>query len=191
MTTTIPVVLAVASDPGAGFIASLARPGGNVTGISIQQSELIGKRLDLLREVTPHLRRLVIMANAGYAMPVLEAQKAKATTQGARPQSITDRFGDRKTLHLPLRRSGARPTLSRFEGGLQGLKANPSAGADDQNCRHGRQCSCRTRRSSSCVMCGLGNRTARWTRDALTSPESSDVGGAPRHVAFVPPSRLY
>ena len=77
----IPVVLAVASDPGAGFIASLARPGGNVTGISIQQSELIGKRLDLLREVTPHLRRLVIMANAGYAMPVLEAQEAKATAQ--------------------------------------------------------------------------------------------------------------
>jgi len=77
VTTTIPVVLAVASDPGAGFIASLARPGGNVTGISIQQSELIGKRLDLLREVTPHLRRLVIMANAGYAMPVLEAQKQK------------------------------------------------------------------------------------------------------------------
>ena len=76
-------------------------------------------------------------------------------------------------------------------------KENNSAGADDQNCRHARQCSCRTRHSSSCVMCGLGNRTARWTRglttpaDSLTSPQSSDVGGAPRHVAFVPPSRLY
>ena len=52
-----------------------------MTGISIEQSELIGKRLDLLREVVPHLRRLVIMANAGYAMPVLEAQEAKATAQ--------------------------------------------------------------------------------------------------------------
>jgi putative ABC transport system substrate-binding protein len=81
VTTTIPIVLAVASDPGAGLFASLARPGGNVTGISIRQSELIGKRLDLLREVMPHLRRLVIMANAGYAMPVLEAQEAKATAQ--------------------------------------------------------------------------------------------------------------
>jgi putative ABC transport system substrate-binding protein len=80
-TTNIPIVLAVASDPGAGLIASLARPGGNVTGISIQQSELIGKRLDLLREVVPHLRRLVIMANAGYAMPVLEAQEAKGAAQ--------------------------------------------------------------------------------------------------------------
>jgi len=81
VTTTIPIVLAVASDPGVGLVASLARPGSNVTGMSVQQSELIGKRLDLLREVVPHLRRLVIMANAGYAMPVLEAQEAKATAQ--------------------------------------------------------------------------------------------------------------
>jgi putative tryptophan/tyrosine transport system substrate-binding protein len=81
MTTTIPIVLAVASDPGVDLVASLARPGGNVTGISIRQSELIGKRLDLLREVLPHLRRLAIMANAGYAMPVLEAQQAKATAR--------------------------------------------------------------------------------------------------------------
>ena len=90
-TTTIPIVLAVASDPGGGLIASLARRDGNVTGISIQQSELIGKRLALLREVVPHLRRLVIVANAGYAMPVLEAQEAKATAQAlgleaARPE---------------------------------------------------------------------------------------------------------
>ena len=77
-TTTTPIVLAVASDPGVGLIA---RPGGNLTGISIRQSELIGKRLDLLREVVPHLRRLVIMANAGYAMPMLEAHEAKATAQ--------------------------------------------------------------------------------------------------------------
>ena len=80
-TTTIPIVLAVASDPGAGLVASLARPGGNVTGISIQQSELISKRLELLGEVVPQLRRLVIMANAGYAMTVLEAKKAKAMAQ--------------------------------------------------------------------------------------------------------------
>src|SRR6516225_5920528 len=90
-TTTTPIVLAVASDPGGGLIASLARRDGNVTGISIQQSELIGKRLALLREVVPHLRRLVIVANAGYAMPVLEAQEAKATAQAlsleaARPE---------------------------------------------------------------------------------------------------------
>jgi putative ABC transport system substrate-binding protein len=81
----------VASDPGAGLVASLAQTSGNVTGISIRQSELIDKRLDLLREVVPRLRRLVIMGNAGYAMPVLEAQEAKATAQAlgleaARPE---------------------------------------------------------------------------------------------------------
>src|SRR6516164_3969722 len=48
-------------------------------------------------------------------------------------------------------RQGTNP-MSRFEGGLQGLKANPSAGADDQNCRHARQCSCRTGHSSSCAI---------------------------------------
>jgi putative ABC transport system substrate-binding protein len=79
-TTTIPIVLAVAFDPvSAGLVSSLARPGGNVTGISVQQPELIGKRLELLREVIPQLRRLAIMANANYAPPMLEAERVRAT----------------------------------------------------------------------------------------------------------------
>jgi putative tryptophan/tyrosine transport system substrate-binding protein len=83
VTTTIPVVLAVASDPdSAGLVTSLAQSAGNVTGISIQQPQLIGKRLELLREVIPQLRRLAIVANAGYAAPALEAEKTKATAQG-------------------------------------------------------------------------------------------------------------
>jgi putative tryptophan/tyrosine transport system substrate-binding protein len=74
-TTTIPIVLAVASDPvDAGL-------GGNVTGISIRQADLITKRLDVLREVTPQLRRLAIIANAGYAAPMMEAEKTKTTAQ--------------------------------------------------------------------------------------------------------------
>ncbi len=84
VTTTIPIVLAVASDPGAGLCASLARPGGNVTGISIRQSAsaVLASGLTCCARVMPqHLRRLVIMANAGYAMPVLEAQEAKAAAQ--------------------------------------------------------------------------------------------------------------
>jgi putative ABC transport system substrate-binding protein len=79
-TTTIPIVLAVAFDPvSAGLVTSLAQPAGNVTGISIQQPELIGKRLELLREVIPQLRRLAIMANANYAPPMLEAERVRAT----------------------------------------------------------------------------------------------------------------
>src|SRR5262249_6273221 len=56
-TSAIPIVFALATDPVAsGFVASLARPGGNATGLSIQGTDLVGKRLELLREVVPNLR---------------------------------------------------------------------------------------------------------------------------------------
>src|SRR5262249_3212138 len=59
VTTAIPIVFAVAIDPvGNGLVASLAKPGGNVTGLSLQAAHLAGKRLELLREVVPQLRRL-------------------------------------------------------------------------------------------------------------------------------------
>jgi len=78
VTTDIPIVFAVAFDPvRSGLVPSLAHPGGNVTGIAIQQLVLVGKRLELLREAIPELRRLVIMADAGYAEPVLEADNVK------------------------------------------------------------------------------------------------------------------
>jgi putative tryptophan/tyrosine transport system substrate-binding protein len=72
-TSVIPIVFGVGSDPvGSGFVASLARPGGNVTGLSIQGMDLAGKRVELLREVLPGLRGLAIMANVGYPGAVLE-----------------------------------------------------------------------------------------------------------------------
>jgi putative tryptophan/tyrosine transport system substrate-binding protein len=62
--SVIPIVFALMDDPvSMGLVESLARPGGNVTGLSMQQTELAGKRLELLREVVPGLRRLAIMAN--------------------------------------------------------------------------------------------------------------------------------
>ena len=65
-TSVIPIVFATAGDPvGAGLAASLARPGGNVTGLSVQQADLAGKRLELLREIVPRLRRLAVLANVG------------------------------------------------------------------------------------------------------------------------------
>jgi putative tryptophan/tyrosine transport system substrate-binding protein len=82
-TTTIPIVFAVAFDPVRdGLVQSLAHPGGNVTGVSIQQLDLIGKRLELLRAAIPQLHRLAILADAGYAEPVLEADRVKTTAQG-------------------------------------------------------------------------------------------------------------
>jgi ABC-type uncharacterized transport system substrate-binding protein len=78
-TTTIPIVFAVAIDPvGSGLVASLAKPGGNVTGLSIQANELAGKRVELLREVVPQLRRLAILFNADNTQPVLEMGETQA-----------------------------------------------------------------------------------------------------------------
>jgi putative ABC transport system substrate-binding protein len=66
-TSVIPIVFAVDADPvGGGLVASLARPGGNVTGLSNQQTDLAGKRLELLREVVPGLRPLAILADVGW-----------------------------------------------------------------------------------------------------------------------------
>jgi putative ABC transport system substrate-binding protein len=78
-TSVIPIVFAIAIDPVAGgLVASLARPGGNVTGLSNQQSDLAGKRIGLLREALPDLRRLAILANAGYPESVLEMREVEA-----------------------------------------------------------------------------------------------------------------
>jgi len=81
-TAVIPIVFAVAIDPvGGGLVASLARPGGNVTGLSLQGSDLAGKRLELLREVVPRLRRLAIIANVGYSDAVLEMGEVDAAAR--------------------------------------------------------------------------------------------------------------
>jgi len=81
-TATIPIVFAVAIDPvGSGLVASLAHPGGNVTGLSIQANELAGKRLEFARELVPRLHRLAIMFNVGNAQPVLEMGETQAAAR--------------------------------------------------------------------------------------------------------------
>jgi putative ABC transport system substrate-binding protein len=81
-TSVIPIVFAVAIDPVAnGLVASLAKPGGNVTGLSLQAANLAGKRIELLREVVPQLRRLAIIFNVGNAQPVLEMGETEAAAR--------------------------------------------------------------------------------------------------------------
>ena len=81
-TSVIPIVFAIANDPvGGGLVASLARPGGNVTGLSGQATDLAAKRLELLREVVPRLRRLAIMLNVGYPSAVLEMGEVQAAAR--------------------------------------------------------------------------------------------------------------
>jgi putative ABC transport system substrate-binding protein len=81
-TTTIPIVFAVAIDPvGSGLVESLAQPGGNVTGLSLQANDLAGKRLEIARELIPRLHRLAIMFNIGNAQPVLEMGETQAAAR--------------------------------------------------------------------------------------------------------------
>jgi ABC-type uncharacterized transport system substrate-binding protein len=102
-TSAIPIVFALATDPVAsGFVASLARPGGNATGLSIQGTDLVGKRLELLREVVPSLRRLAIMCD--FRNPEMAEAEAAARMLGLevttlplrKPEDITPAFGTLK-----------------------------------------------------------------------------------------------
>jgi putative ABC transport system substrate-binding protein len=80
-TTSIPIVL-IAYDPvGSGFVASLSRPGGNVTGLSLQALERAGKRLELLRQLVPGLRRLAILFDATYLVTVLEKDNVQTVAR--------------------------------------------------------------------------------------------------------------
>jgi putative tryptophan/tyrosine transport system substrate-binding protein len=103
-TSVIPIVVAAAGDPvGVGLVASLARPGGNVTGLSSLTVDLSGKRLDLLREAISNSGRLAIMGNVGNPLTVLELGELQAaarllgiqldTHEIRRPQDIASALG--------------------------------------------------------------------------------------------------
>jgi putative ABC transport system substrate-binding protein len=81
-TSVIPIVFARVGDPLAtGLVASVARPGGNVTGLSVQSDELAGKRIEILREVVPSLRRVAILANVGNPLSVIELGEGQAAAR--------------------------------------------------------------------------------------------------------------
>ena len=82
VTSVIPIVFAIAADPvGSGLVASLAQPGGNLTGLSLQQGDVAGKRLQMLREILPGLRPLAIMANVGSPGAAIEVREAETAAR--------------------------------------------------------------------------------------------------------------
>jgi len=101
VTSTIPIVMVAAGDPVAsGLAASLARPGGNVTGLSISAPDLAGKRLQLLRDAVPRLSRVAILWYGDSPAKAREVEETKAAAQSLR-----------MGVHsLPLR--GSEPPLS-------------------------------------------------------------------------------
>src|SRR5262249_46308580 len=81
-TSVIPIVFATAGDPvGSGLVASLARPGSNITGLATLAADLAGKRLELLREVVPGLHRLAVMGNVGNPFTVLELTEVQTAAR--------------------------------------------------------------------------------------------------------------
>lgn len=107
-TSTIPIVFALVGDPvGAGLVPSLARPRGNITGLSIQTTDLPNKRVGLLREIMPNLRHLAVMANAGNPANLLEVAQVKAAT---------DAVGLEVTTLQVRRAEDIAPALKQFAG---------------------------------------------------------------------------
>ena len=81
-TTTIPIVMAISADPvGTGLVASLARPGGNITGLTIVGTELAAKRLELLKAVVPRASRVAVLWNAAFPGKSLEMKETRAAAR--------------------------------------------------------------------------------------------------------------
>jgi ABC-type uncharacterized transport system substrate-binding protein len=112
-TSVIPIVFAVAPDPvGSGLVASLAHPGGNVTGLSTQSTDLAGKRLELLREIVPAVRRLAIMANIGNPGSLREMGEVQAACRALNIEFI----------NLEIRRAeDIAPAFETLKGGADAL----------------------------------------------------------------------
>jgi ABC-type uncharacterized transport system substrate-binding protein len=112
-TSVIPIVFAVAGDPIANnLVASLARPGGNITGLSTLATDLAGKRLELLREAVPGFRRLATIGNVGNSLAVLEMSEVQAAAA---------RFG-LEAAALEIRRADdIAPAFEALRGGADAL----------------------------------------------------------------------
>ena len=112
-TSAIPIIFAAAGDPIAGgLVASLARPGGNVTGLSSQTADLAAKRLEISREIVPGLHHLAILTNAGNRLAVLEMREVEAAADTLHLEAAT----------LEIRRGeDIAPALEALKGGADAL----------------------------------------------------------------------
>jgi len=112
-TSTIPIVFAIANDPvGIGLVESLARPGGNVTGLSLLAPDLAGKRLENLRQVLPAIRSVAILGNAGYRAAVIEMGEL---------QEIAPKLGIEAVVSEVRRAADIAPAIEQLKGRVDAL----------------------------------------------------------------------
>src|SRR5215469_10697220 len=118
VTKTIPIVMTVVNDPlGGGLVESLARPGGNLTGLSMMAPDLVGKQLQMLTEIVPKLSRVALLSNPASpgTAPQLKVAEAVAPTLGLRLQVLEARTPqeiDQAFMAMGKERAGALVTLS-------------------------------------------------------------------------------
>ena len=126
-TSTIPIVFALVVDPiAAGLVTNLARPGGNITGLSIQSNEIASKRLEILRDAVPALRRVAVIGNADNAGAMAEMRLVQAA---ARTLSLEiDRLEIRRAEDIV-------PAFERLKSGTQALYVCPDALANANRAR--------------------------------------------------------
>jgi len=120
-TSTIPIVVAMMPDPvGTGLVTSLARPGGNLTGLSIRANDLAGKRIELLKEVIPGLRRLTVLASRGYSANLLELNEVLTSTKAFDLEALIVEVGQSEEIA---------PAIAAFKDQTEALyvPANPFA----------------------------------------------------------------
>jgi putative ABC transport system substrate-binding protein len=119
-TSTIPIVMALHNDPvGSGLVASLARPGRNVTGMSTLSSELIGKRLQLFKEAIPGISRVAVLSNPTIPSQALELKEAKVAAgllkvqlqllEARAPGDFAGAFSARAATYVDKILKGAKP----------------------------------------------------------------------------------
>jgi putative ABC transport system substrate-binding protein len=112
-TSVVPIVFPVDSNPVEnGFAASLARPGGNITGLSLQRSDTVGKRIELLREIVPGLRRVALLVNPRSPGAVLEASEVQTTIRGLGLESVKSEIS---------RAEDIAPAFTTFRGGVEAV----------------------------------------------------------------------
>ena len=118
VTSAVPIVFTIAADPlGDGMVASLARPGGNVTGLSTQAVDAASKRLEFLREIIPSLRRFALLAEVGNFGTVLEQRKVQAASKTLGLEAVT----------LEMRNADdIAPALARLKGRADALYVLPN-----------------------------------------------------------------
>jgi putative tryptophan/tyrosine transport system substrate-binding protein len=117
-TSTIPIVVALMSDPvGTGLVSSLARPGGNITGMSIQSTDLAGKRIELLKEAISTLHRFAILAYVDYAGTMLDVGAIHTASKSVGLEVVT----------VPIHRAeDIEPALASLDPQLQAMYVPPN-----------------------------------------------------------------